>query len=260
MCIKGSVGDSGDNDKADVKRVQFMLNMNRSAIGIDKRLTVDGLCGPGTIGALSAFQSAIGVEATGCAEPDDPTMQAFQKLLPPNLTKEKLWGIMTGASEACIERYLEAVVSGMQRNGIDTPLRMAHFLAQVGHECGDFRYQEEIADGSAYEGRKDLGNTEAGDGKRFKGRGLIQLTGRANYERYGEARDRDFLSGDNPKQIAADPDIAVDVACWYWTTRKLNQWADQDDVREVTRRINGGFNGLDDREARLARAKWFLQA
>ncbi|MBP2297010.1 glycoside hydrolase family 19 protein [Azospirillum rugosum] len=258
MCITGSVGQNGRNDKGDVKRIQLLLNMNAAACGLEKPLVADGLCGSGTIGVLNAFQRHAGVMSNGRAEPGDQTMKAFQDRLPRGLTKEKLWTIMTGATEAHIKRYHEPLLNCLERNGIDTPLRVAHFLAQVGHECGDFRYQEEIADGSAYEGRKDLGNTQPGDGKRFKGRGLIQLTGRSNYTRYGEAIGRDLVTGDNARQVADDPELAIDVACWYWTSRKLNQWADEDNVRELTRRINGGYNGLEDRELRLARAKWVL--
>ena len=142
---------------------------------------------------------------------------------------------------------------------IDGPLRAAHFLAQVGHECGDLRWPQELADGSAYEGRQDLGNTEPGDGPRFKGRGLIQLTGRANYVFYGAARGEDFVDGDNPERIAADPELAVDVAGWFWQRHDLNAPADADDVEAVTWRIDGGTNGLDDRRTRLVRAKWFLR-
>lgn len=76
---------------------------------------------------------------------------------------------------------------------------------------------------------------------------LIQLTGRANYQKYGLAKGRNFTDGDNCKAIATDPQLAVDVACWFWKNRGLNGLADQDDVRAVTRRINGGLNGLEDR-------------
>ena len=120
------------------------------------------------------------------------------------------------------------------------------------------RFSEEIASGAEYEGRVDLGNTQPGDGVRFKGRGLIQLTGRANYTKYGKARHRDFTTGDNPKLIATRPALAVDVACWFWKQHKLNALADRDDVTAVTQVINGGLNGLADREAKLARAKFFL--
>jgi predicted chitinase len=110
----------------------------------------------------------------------------------------------------------------------------------------------------AYEGRRDLGNTQPGDGPRFKGRGLIQLTGRANYQQYGQAIGRDLLTNEQWRQVADDPNLAVDVACWYWETRRLNPFADQDDITTITRRINGGLNGLTDRQRLLARARFFL--
>jgi putative chitinase len=91
---------------------------------------------------------------------------------------------------------------------------MAHFIAQIGHESASFLFAEEIADGSAYEGRIDLGNTQSGDGKRFKGRGLIQLTGRANYAAYSKDSGVDYVA--KPQVVASDPVVAVDVACWFW--------------------------------------------
>ena len=121
-------------------------------------------------------------------------------------------------------------------------------------------YNEEVASGQAYEGRADLGNTETGDGKRFKGRGLIQLTGRANYQAYGEYKGQDFTTEDNMKRVATDPNLATDVAGWFWTESKsLNQLADIDDVNSITYKINGGYNGLAERKAHLARAKFFLR-
>src|SRR5512134_1807593 len=108
--------------------------------------------------------------------------------MPAGFTREKLWAIMIEAVEAQLDRYFEPLAEAMPANDINTPLRIAHFLAQLGHESGDLRYSEELASGIAYEGRLDLGNTQPGDGMRFKGRGLIQLTGRANYTRYGQAR------------------------------------------------------------------------
>jgi len=120
------------------------------------------------------------------------------------------------------------------------------------------RYGEEIASGDAYENRRDLGNTQPGDGRRFKGRGLMQLTGRANYAKYGQAIGQDLVTNEHWKQVADDPNLAVDVACWYWETRNLNQYADQDDITTITRRINGGLNGLEDRQRLLTRAKFFL--
>jgi predicted chitinase len=180
------------------------------------------------------------------------------EVLTDQLTERLLSLIMPQATSTAITRYLNPLITGMRDNGINTHLRMAHFLAQLGHESGDMRFPEEIASGEAYEGRNDLGNTAPGDGKRFKGRGLIQLTGRANYTLYGNARGQDFVTPPNNTLIATDPFLAVDVSCWFWTTHGLNAFADNDNVNEITRRINGGFNGLADRTARLARAKRFL--
>ncbi|MFC7475357.1 peptidoglycan-binding protein [Dankookia sp. GCM10030260] len=140
----------------------------------------------------------------------------------------------------------------LERYAIDTRLRIAHFLGQTCVEAAGFRTTEELADGTAYEGRKDLGNTEPGDGPRFKGRGLIQLTGRANYRSMGKALKLDLEN--NPAQ-AADPALSLVVACEYWKSRKINDAADQDDVIRVTKLINGGLNGLDERRRFTAKAK-----
>ena len=119
-----------------------------------------------------------------------------------------------------------------------------------------FLYTEELASGAAYEGRKDLGNTRAGDGRRFKGRGLIQLTGRANYSAYSKYTGIDYVA--DPTLLSSDPKIAVDVACWFWKDRGLDTLAERDDVKAVTKRINGGYNGLDDRIQNLRRGKAVL--
>ncbi|MEM6424533.1 MAG: glycoside hydrolase family 19 protein [Cyanobacteria bacterium P01_D01_bin.128] len=168
---------------------------------------------------------------------------------------------------AATQRYksnLEALTPGVNetcdRYQINTPLRIAHFLAQVMHESGGFRWLREIWGPTAtqrrYEGRTDLGNTQPGDGERFMGRGLIQLTGRSNYQQFSKNLGVDFVG--NP-QLVEQPPYAVVVAGWYWDSRSLNQWADRDDLRQVTRRINGGYNGLADREKYLKRAKLVLQ-
>jgi len=259
MCIVGSVGSGGKNASADVKRIQLMLNLCGPQYGLELPLIVDGGLGKLSLQALTAFQQRVCISALrSCVEPDDDAMRALKASIPKGFGPEKLRAIMINATPSQIDRYYQPLVAAMARNDIDSPLRMAHFLAQLGHESGDLRYCEEIADGRAYEGRVDLGNTVKGDGPLFKGRGLIQLTGRANYRSYGLARGRDFLTGDNPRLLALDPELAVDVAAWFWTTRGLNAIADADDLRLITRRINGGYNGLDDREMHLKQAKWFL--
>ena len=131
---------------------------------------------------------------------------------------------------------------------IDTDRRRNMMLAQLAHESDGFRTTREYASGRAYEGRADLGNTQQGDGTRFRGRGLIQLTGRANYTRYGELMGKDLIS--NPLLVEEMP-LALEVSLMYWKDRKLNRFADEDNFKEVTRRINGGYNGLKDREKYL---------
>lgn len=135
---------------------------------------------------------------------------------------------------------------------MDSPLRLAHFLAQLIHESGSFRYMEEIASGQAYEGRADLGNTQPGDGKRFKGRGPLQLTGRANYRSFGQRIGIDL---ERHPEIASLPSIGLHVALEYWKIKGLNALADADDVTAITKRVNGGLNGFDDRKAHLQRLK-----
>jgi putative chitinase len=145
------------------------------------------------------------------------------------------------------------------RFGLDTPLRAAHFLAQVAHESAGFSTTEEFASGKAYEGRVDLGNTHPGDGVRYKGRGLIQLTGRHNYGVYAKIIGEDLVG--HPDR-AADPATSLILACEFWnrTARGLSRFADADDIVSITRKINGGLNGLDDRKAYLAKAKKALAA
>lgn len=152
-----------------------------------------------------------------------------------------------------------AIEQGCIRYGLTSPLEKAHFISQVAHESGSGRWLEELASGTAYEGRKSLGNTQPGDGKRFKGHGLIQVTGRTNHTRYSQWKYGDDRAVRDPRMLARLPD-AVDAAFWYWTVErpKLKQLALTDDVVGVTRAINGGTNGLDDRKAKLAKAKRLL--
>lgn len=139
---------------------------------------------------------------------------------------------------------------------MDSSLRLAHFLAQLIHESGSFRYMEEIASGQAYEGRSDLGNTQPGDGKRYKGRGPTQITGRANYRRYGAKIGIDI---ERHPEIAAFPSIGLHLALEYWKANGLNTLADADNVLGITKLINGGTNGLADRKAHLAKVKGWIQ-
>ena len=139
-----------------------------------------------------------------------------------------------------------------------TPLRIAAFLAQAAHESGEFRYMEELASGKEYEGRVDLGNTRPGDGAKFKGRGIFQLTGETNYERAGrELYDDPSWLVSNPDR-AAQPDNACRIAGWFWKTHGLNELADKGNFLLITKRINGGTNGWTSRVNYYERAKEVL--
>jgi putative chitinase len=158
-----------------------------------------------------------------------------------------------GERQAQIIHKIGPVLAGtLDRFEINNGLRVAHFLAQTCHESDGFCTTVEYASGQAYEDRIDLGNTHPGDGVRYKGRGLIQLTGRSNYQRYGDLLKLD-LTG-HP-EIAADPATSLVIACEFWHLNALNAIADRDDIETITRRINGGLNGLDNRRACLARAR-----
>lgn len=161
-----------------------------------------------------------------------------------NLTIDQLKQTMRHAPTAKLTQYLPFLNMAMEAAEITTPARAAAFLAQLAHESAELRYMEEIASGAAYEGRRDLGNTEPGDGKRFKGRGPLQLTGRANYEKAGAALGLDLVG--RPEQ-AATPQTGFQTSAWFWRTHGLNELADAGDFRAITKRINGGLNGFADR-------------
>jgi putative chitinase len=143
-----------------------------------------------------------------------------------------------------LQLYLDPLNETFEKFEINTPERIAAFIAQVAHESGSFRYTQEIASGEQYEGRLDLGNIEKGDGMKYKGRGLIQITGRANYASLSKALDYDFIS--KPQDLEK-PTAATMSAGWFWKNRGLNELADGGQFTLITRRINGGLNGFEQR-------------
>jgi putative chitinase len=146
--------------------------------------------------------------------------------------------------------FVPVLNTAMSKYGIVNRLRIAAFIAQVGHESGQLRYVREIwgptAQQSGYEGRADLGNTVPGDGSKYRGRGLIQITGRTNYVACGEALALDLV---NQPTLLEQPQYATMSAAWFWSTRGLNTLADQGQFVKITRLINGGLTGQDDRQA-----------
>ena len=179
------------------------------------------------------------------------------------ITDGQLQQIMPTLASAKRQQYLPFLNAIMPMYEIDSPLREAAFLAQIAHESGELKFWEEIWGPTAaqrrYEPPSDLaarlGNTQPGDGKRYKGRGPIQITGRFNYRKYGGLLGAD-LEG-NPA-LAATTQIGLQVAGEYWKSNGLNELADIPDFTSITRRINGGLNGQASREKYYARAKQAL--
>jgi len=248
------VGAGCPNHHDDVETLQRLLNLNGPRFGLNQRLTLDGVFGRKTIDALSAYQRTVlcSPEPSGTVQPGDTALRSLCRGIPGSFGKTVLCLIFLHADETAIQNMTPPIDATMTRYGIDTPLRQAHFLAQIGHESGELRFREELAEGTAYENRPDLGNTRPGDGPRYKGRGLIQLTGRSNYSQYCRACGVDVL--ERPELVATDDNLCADVAGWFWDRHKLNSHADRDDLEKITRVVNGGLNGLANRRRLLNRA------
>lgn len=175
-----------------------------------------------------------------------------------SLTKEQLKAIAPTIKEPQLSIYAKELGDTMEEYAIKTPSQKCMFLAQVMHESGACRYVKELAKGDAYEGRKDLGNTKPGDGVKFKGRGLIQITGRANYTKLSEAFGVDFVA---KPELLEQPEWAAKSAGWFWNSRRLSDTAatnSEEAFKIVTKRINGGYNGLEDRKSYWSKAKKVL--
>jgi predicted chitinase len=178
---------------------------------------------------------------TPCRTPPERYPDELEAALPERV----LIAIMPRLSVAKRAEYLPHLRQAMLEHHIDNPARKAAFLAQLAHESAQLRYMEEIASGAAYEGRRDLGNTQPGDGVRYKGRGPIQLTGRSNYRTYGSLLGVDL---ENNPALAATAQVGFRTAGLYWMKNGLNELADvPGNFKLITKKINGGYNGLEDR-------------
>ena len=171
-----------------------------------------------------------------------------------SITQQQLLQILPNAGPVA-GVFVPVLNAAMGHYQIVGTKRVAAFIAQIGHESGQLKYVKEIwgptAAQAKYEGRKDLGNTVAGDGSKYRGRGLIQITGRANYMACGEALGLDLIK---QPELLEKPQHACMSAAWFWATKGLNTLADADQFDKITRRINGGQNGAADRQALYARA------
>ena len=229
------------------------LQINLSRLGFQPG-PLDGYWGSKTQSALHRFQSEYHHPKSDGHSADD--YERIEKALADSrdrviaLTGRDFERIFPNAPDSYLEHLNEALNEGCLYGD-----RKAMFLAQLSHESAGLKYFEEIASGAAYEGCRDLGNTEPGDGKRYKGRGPIQLTGRNNYRRYGHLLS---LPLEAIPTVAAQPQVGFRVAVMYWTDKALNSWADAGDYRRITKLINGGYNGLEDRNRRLKRIRNIL--
>lgn len=239
----------------DLKRAQTLLANLGYYTG-----AIDGLVGRLTIAAVRHFQSDKGLVVDGLI--GSHTWAAmFPNVEPPAaapaglVTLDLLRGMSSRENPQIVAALVDPMNAWLPAVGVTSPPVLAIFLGQAAEETDGFHTLTEYASGAAYEGRRDLGNTQAGDGMRFRGRGIFMITGRANYLAAGHAIGTNLV--DHP-ELAADPAIAVRTACTYWASHDLTPLAAAGDIRAVTRRINGGYNGLADRLAYTGRARRLL--
>jgi putative chitinase len=280
-----SVGKGAKHeDRNDARTVRLLLNANLSLINAARAKAGNGALlalpehghttGPDQVGLnerIGEFQSPVmmagGKSADQRVDPGGATEKALLRGLPKGFSALKLKLIAPKASDQSVARYATLLDAWMKHCGINTPLEQAHFLAQIAVESDDLKTAQEYRSGDEYEGREDLHNTEVGDGKRFKGRGLLQITGRVNYEAFG-AYSKMSLTGPkddaNRQKLSDDPSLAVKVSCWFWMQNNLNQWADRDNVVNVSKITNAGnihakhVYKLHERQAYSRRAKAVL--
>lgn len=240
--------DIGERSGA-VKKTEQMLKK----LGFNPG-AVDGTYDSRTQRALDRFRKTHHVGGRGQGV-GPATLAKLSAATKGTVSAGQLTRIMPGLDAARARKVAPFLNQAMVEFGITTKKRQAAFLAQIGHESVSLRYFEEIASGSAYEGRADLGNTRPGDGVRYKGRGPIQLTGRANYRNVGNALG---LPLEAKPKMAARLSVGFRTAGYFWQSRGLNGLADQGAFDAISIRINGGENGLQDRRDRHARARAVL--
>ena len=225
----------------DVKKLQEKLG-----------LKPDGSFGPNTEKSVKDWQKKNGLTSDGVVG-DATWVKLFgnsttQPVITVGVLKlEKLKGVIP-------DNVIKQIPDTAIKFNITTNLRLAHFLSQCAHESGNFKYTKELGDDSyfqKYEGRKALGNTQPGDGIKFKGRGFIQLTGRANYEKFSKFCGEDCVS--NPDLVSTK--YPMMSAAYFFDKNKLwsicDKGSDDETVKLLTKRINGGYNGLEDRQKKF---------
>lgn len=231
------------------------LQFNLSSLGFQPG-RIDGVVGSKTRSAIAAFYGHRGqykepVDEGSAVLRDVRDAYGLSSIEAVSITADELRDIWIRVRRRepsdIVYTRVSAINRALKVGAMNTLDRAAHFIGQIAHESDGFNVVEEYADGSAYQGRRDLGNLQPGDGKRFKGRGFIQLTGRNNYTRYGDLLDVDFVSDPEMVTQGGYPGL---VSVLYWADHNLNAIADMGDgepYEPITRAINGGTNGFADR-------------
>lgn len=241
----GVVGDGTWNAlKADIKNIQSLLNNH------GYNLSTDGVAGSSTYNSVVSFQKSKGLTADGMVGP--ATLKALKSDGSTTQTKPTGKQIVTASQLNTVgwknvsTAQINDLNSCLNRFNITTIKRIRHFISQCSHESSCGLYTEEIADGSKYEGNKKLGNTQPGDGKKYKGAGYIQLTGRYNYQAFSDyIGDKNVMDG--VKYVAAK--YPWTSAGFWWMNNNMNSLCDNDaSVETITKRVNGGTNGLESRK------------
>jgi putative chitinase len=227
------IGSNGDV----VKQIQLKLG-----------ITSDGNFGPGTEKSVKEWQTKHGLTPDGIVGPTTLEKMGITSVIKEDIHISPVVGLSIEKLKGKVpDSVLSQIPDTAIKFNITTNLRLAHFLSQCAHESGNWKYRLEIASGKAYEGRKDLGNIHEGDGVRFKGRGYIQLTGRGNYGRFSKFIGEDCV--ENPDLVANKYPLAS--AAFFFDSNKLwticDKGFDDATVTSVTKRVNGGTNGLSDR-------------
>lgn len=229
----------------DIKEIQQMLISGGFSVGSSG---ADGIYGKNTRAALAAC-----IEKANRGEEKKLTLEELNAIFP------------EAAKAGRTKKFLEGINLVIKEQNLNTVNRIAGFLSQIGVESEELLYTKELGNNSYFDKydpqhnpkkAADLGNTQPGDGAKYKGRGLIQVTGRANYKKCGEALGLDLV---NKPELLEEPTYACESAGWYWGYRNINAACDTDDIVKITKLVNGGTTALDRRKSYYDKAKKVLK-
>jgi len=252
--FKGHVLEQGHGDPLAVKQMQARLNLLGYTGSNGRFLTIDGDFGANTLAAVNSFKAQNFLGNTGAYQ-GKVGEQTWNVLFSATAAKAPAASsivLVTTAQLSIIgwRNVKDSVINDLnaclQRFSITTIPRLRHFISQCSHESGAGRYTKEIASGTAYEGRADLGNIHPGDGPKYKGAGYLQITGRNNYQ--------SFANAITDPRVMEGVDYVAEHYQWtsagyWWSTHSINALCDSGaTVKQITRRVNGGYNGLQERE------------